>query len=134
MAQIAPSPVYTERTVTAFDRKFAGNPAGNRGPLTHQEGIATDTDVPSDFARGAFYDTAAVPGTIQDVNPESIRKHADETMHERAHLGSAAWAEAPEVLSDFVQGASAGQTNPTWERVQNSGSIIRRRPVTLVTD
>jgi hypothetical protein len=134
MANIAPVPNFTERTVTAFDGKAGRNPPGNRGPLTHEEGIATDTDVPNDFARGAFYDTAAVAGTISDVNPESIRKHADETTHERAHLGSAAWAEAPEQLQDFVMGASSGQQPPSFERVQNSGAIIRRRPITLVTD
>lgn len=131
---IAPNPLFTERTVTSFDRKVARNPPGNRGPLHHEEGIGTDTDVPSDFVRGAFVDTAALPGTINRVNPMSYHKSAAETMSERAHLGSAAWVEAPTVLSDFVQGAGAGQTPPQFERVMNPGTIQARRPINLVTD
>lgn len=131
---IGPNPVFTERTVTSYDRSVAPSIPGNRGSLLHQEGIATDTDVPSDFVRGAYYDTAALPGTINRVNPESYHKSAADTMHERAHLGSAAWAESPTVLSDFVDGAGAGQSPPQWERVMNSGNVIARRPITLVTD
>jgi len=96
--------------------------------------LASDTDVPSDFARGAFYDTAPVAGTINDINRESVFKHADETMHERAHVGSAAWVEAPQVLQDFVQGAGVGQSPPSFERVMNPGTMQARRATTVVFD
>lgn len=131
---IAPNPLYPERAAQFFDRSMAPSIPGNRGSLRHEEGVATDTDVPSDFARGAFYDTTFAPGRLNHNNPDMVYKHADETMRERAHVGSASWVEAPTVLSDFVQGASAGQTMPTFERVMNPGTIQARRSQTLVTD
>lgn len=131
---IAPNPLYPERAAQSYDRLMAPSIPGNRGSLRHEEGVATDTDVPSDFARGAFYDTTFAPGRLNHNNPDMVYKHADETMRERAHVGSASWVEAPTVLSDFVQGASSGQTMPQFERVMNPGTIQARRSQTLVTD
>jgi hypothetical protein len=131
---IAPNPLYPERGAQSFERKMALNPSGLVGPLRHEEGVATDTDVPNDFARGAYYDTAALPGTINQINRESVFKYADETMHERAHVGSASWESAPEMLGDFVQGAGVGQGPPEFERVMNSGGIINRRAISVVYD
>lgn len=131
---IAPIPNFMERSPQAYDRTMAPSIPGNRGPLRHEEGIATDTDVPSDFVRGAYFDTGFAPGRVNHNTPDAQFKHADETMRERAHVGSAAWVEAPTVLGDFVQGASSGQTMPQFEVVRNSGAITARRPQTLVTD
>lgn len=131
---IAPNPLFTERTVTSFDRSMAPAIPGNRGDLRHEAGIASDTDVPSDFVRGAYMDTAALPGTINRVNPESYHKSAAETMKERAHLGSAAWEQAPQVLSDFVDGAGVGQAPPSFERIMNNGGPQWRRAISVITD
>lgn len=131
---IAPTPRFPERMSQQFDRVMAPSITHNEGPLRHEEGIATDTDVPSDFARGAFGDTISAPGRMNHNNPEMLYKHADETMHERAHVGSASWVEAPTVLSDFVAGASAGQGMPQFETVMNPGTIQARRAQTVVLD
>lgn len=131
---IGPNPIFTERTVTSFDRAVAPSIPGNRGPLRHEQGIATDTDVPNDFVRGAYMDTRALPGTINRVDPTSYHKSAADTMHERAHLGSAAWVDAPQVLSDFADGAGVGQAPPSFESIMNPGTIQARRVMNLVTD
>lgn len=131
---IAPNPLFPERRGQSYERDVAPNIPGNRGPLRHEEGIATDTDVPNDFVRGAYGDTASAAGRLNRINPASIHKDAAETMRERAHLGSAAWVEAPTVLSDFAQGAGAGQRPPQFERVVNSGAPVVRRAQTIVLD
>ena len=131
---IAPNPLYPQRAANEFQRVWAQNPANTVGMLRHEENIASDTDIPRDFARGAFYDTAAMPGTINFINRESVFKHADETMHERAHLGSAAWEDAPQMLQDFVQGAGVGQNPPSFERVMNPNTVQARRASTVIID
>ena len=129
MATIAPVPQFPERDGQSFDRVIANNAPGSQGPLRHEEGTATDTDVPADFVRGAFGDTSNLPGTRYN-NPEMVFKHADETMRERAHLGSAAWEEAPNRLRDFVMGASSGDVIE-FQRVM--GSEVRQRPLIPAT-
>ena len=131
--QIAPNPLFPERSPQSYDRTMGPSIPGNQGPLRHEEGIATDTDVPTDFARGAYYDTSFAPGRINHNNPETVFKHAEETMQERAHVGSASWVEAPTVLSDFVQGASSGQV-VEFEMVGNPGTVQARRAQTVVFD
>lgn len=130
---IAPNPLYPERSPQNYGRSMGPSIPGNRGPLRHEEGVATDTDVPSDFARGAYYDTTFAPGRINHNNPEMVFKYPEETMRERAHVGSASWVEAPTVLSDFVQGASTGQV-VEFEQVNNPGTIQARRAQTVVFD
>ena len=88
-----------------------------------------------DFARGAYFDTTSDSRRHNHNNPEMVYKHADETMRERAHIGSAAWIEAPGMLSDFVQGAGAGQGMPAYEMVQNPLTHRMNRPSpTIVRD
>src|SRR5215510_9318983 len=82
-----------------------------RGPLRFEEGVATDTDVPNDFGVGAYGDTAG----DGRGRPYLCVKGPDETMRERAHVGSSTWIEAPTMLNDFVIGASIGQGPPTFE-------------------
>ena len=86
------SPQY-ERDIAMNDRR--------RGPLRFEEGIATDTDVPNDFRRGAYADTA-------NELPVTCIKGSGETMRERVHMGSSTWIEAPSLLSEFVHGAHGG--------------------------
>lgn len=103
------SPHY-ETDVASNDRR--------RGPLRFEEGIATDTDVPNEFRRGAYADTASGPVTVV--------KGAGETMRERVHVGSSTWIEAPALLGEFVHGAHGGfGTGYGFER-ESEG--IKRRP------
>ena len=51
---IAPTPKFPERPGTIYDRKISGATPGQRGPLRFEEGIATDTDVPQEFTKGAM--------------------------------------------------------------------------------
>lgn len=130
---IAPNPYFDERAPNNFSEQHAPSIPGNKGPLRFEEGIGTDTDVPNDFARGAYADTTF--GTRLNHNVPTTRKLPEETMHERAHLGSASWIEAPRMLGDFMQGAGAGQTPPQFERVQNPLTTgYYRRAATVVTD
>lgn len=131
---IAPNPMFPERAPQSFKRRVGTNIGGNEGTVRFYEGVATDTDIPSDFARGAFGDPTFAPGRLNHNNPDAQYKHADETMSERAHVGSASWVEAPQVLSDFVQGAGAGQTPPRFERVQNSMMRVSRYTPTTITE
>src|SRR5262245_11579142 len=131
---IAPNPLYPERAPQAFEVAYAGNVPGNRGDMRFEEGIGTDTDVPNDFVRGAFIDTTNAPGRINHNNPEMVYKYPEETMAERAHVGSSSWIEAPAMLSDFVAGASAGQTPPQFEMIIVPGGYMYRRAPTVITD
>ena len=117
-----------------FEGEYAPSIPGNKAPLRFEEGIATDTDVPNDFAKGAYEDTAPSSMRMNHNNPEMFYKHAADTMRERAHVGSASWIEAPSVLSEFVEGAMAGDDMPKWEYSYNSGGHMNRPNVTVVSD
>src|SRR5262245_25714819 len=98
-----------------------------RGPLRFEEGVATDTDIPTDFGLGAYGDTA---GPV----PTTCVKDPATTMRERAHVGSASWIEAPTMLSDFVIGASCGQGPPYFEREMGSETRLIRLSPAMVND
>lgn len=98
------------------------NRAQAKGPVYFYEGVQSDTDVPSDFQRGAYVDTAPGLGHLNVPDAESVYKRAQDTMKERAHVGSAAWIESPEVLADFVQGTVSGDRSPHFEWAYNSGA------------
>jgi hypothetical protein len=131
---VAPAPMFPEKGTPVFERSFAPSIPGNKGPLRFEEGVATDTDVPNDFAQGAYMDTTSAPGRDNHNNPEMFYKHAMDTMRERAHVGSASWIEAPTVLSDFVQGAMAGDGMPSFEYEYNTGGKMNRPNPTVVSD
>lgn len=133
---VAPAPMFPEKHSPVFERTLAPSIPGNRGPLRFEEGVATDTDVPNDFSRGAYFDTAADPRRPMDSQPhaESVYKRSYETMKERAHVGSASWVEAPEVLGEFVQGSMAGDGMPQFEYSYNSGAHMNRPNPTVVYD
>ena len=126
--------MFPEKTPTIFERNFAPSIPGNKGPLRFEEGVATDTDVPNDFARGAYFDPSPSPMRMNHNNPEMVYKHAAETMRERAHVGAASWIEAPTVLSEFVQGAVSGDGMPQFEYEYNTGGHMNRPNPTVVWD
>lgn len=131
---VAPNPMFPEKGEHVFERNFAPSIPGNKGPLRFEEGIATDTDVPMDFAQGAYMDTAPLGNRMNHTNPEMFYKHPEDTMRERAHVGSASWIEAPTVLSDFVQGTMSGDAMPQFEYEYNSGGHMNRPNPTVVFD
>lgn len=111
-----------------YEHAIAVNTA-RRGPLRFEEGVATDTDIPGEFGRGAYGDSAGAGGY-----PFTCRKDPGETMRERAHVGSAAWIEAPTMLSDFVIGAQAGTNGPEFEVEVGSERRIHRISPATVSD
>jgi hypothetical protein len=123
---IAPQNPYPEAMRNVFERTMAPSIPGNRGPLRFQEGVATETEVTYDFAEGAYMDTASAPSRQNHNNRDMFYKPAEQTMQERAHVGSAAWIESPDVLSDFVQGSVAGDGMPRFETAYNSGAHMNR--------
>ena len=133
---VSPAPMFPEtgRNEIMFEGEYAPSIPGNKGPLRFEEGIATDTDVPNDFAKGAYEDTAPSSMRMNHNNPEMFYKYAEETMRERAHVGSSSWIEAPAMLGDFVQGSMSGEGMPTFEYAVNSGGIAKRPNPTVVYD
>lgn len=131
---VAPAPQFPERSPNVFERAMAPSIPMNKGPLRFEEGVATDTYVPNDFAVGAYSDTAPSPMRMNHNNPEMFYKRAEQTMRERAHVGSASWIEAPAVLREFVQGSMAGDAMPAFEYEYNSGAHMNRPNPTVVND
>ncbi len=130
---LAPAPQFPEDPGTVYERKYALGQPGLRGPLRFEEGIATDTDVPNDFQRGMMEAAAPAPGTTSHINPEIQYKHANETMAERAHVGSAAWVESPQYLGEYAGGAGEGN-QIEYLSIQRSGARYGRVNPALVQD
>ena len=61
-------------------------------------------------------------------------KTAEETMRERAHVGSAAWVEAPASLNDFASGAFADHGDNRFEQVVRSGAHQNAANPSVVND
>lgn len=112
---------------TGYEVAVAPNVAGQKGPLRFEEGVATDTDVPVEFGKGAYGDTV---GAGPRQLPGHYGKSPEETMRERAHVGSASWVEGNMELADFVQGA--GVDHVTFERVYGSERRLYRPNVATV--
>ena len=115
------------RPESGYETAIAVNNA-RRGPLRFEEGVATDTDIPNDFAAGAYGDS----GGDGRGRPFTPVKDPAQTMQERAHVGSASWIEAPTMLSDFVIGASSGQSLPQFEmELGSERRMIRINPANV---
>jgi hypothetical protein len=130
---IAPDPKFPERPGTVYDRKISPATPGQRGPLRFEEGIATDTDVPQEFTKGAmqgYMPAAGRPNRNQNV----FEKPAEETMRERAHVGSAAWVEGPDHLSEFAAGGFADHGDNRIEEVFRSGGSQKAGNPAVVCD
>jgi len=115
------------RPASGYEHAIAQNTA-RRGPLRFEEGVATDTDIPNEFGRGAYGDF----GGDARGRPFTNVKTPEETMRERAHVGSASWIEAPTMLQDFVIGASIGQGPSSFEmELGSERRIIRINPANV---
>jgi hypothetical protein len=108
----------------AYETDVAQNDR-RRGPLRFEEGIATDTDVPNEFRRGAYADTA-------NERPVTAWKHSAETQRERVHMGSSTWIDAPPLLGEFAHGAQ--MFGHGFEREMGANTIQRRQNRAVVTD
>lgn len=132
-SQIAPSPGYPERVSPVYEAKVAPSIPGNRGPLRFEEGIGTDTDVPNEFQKGAMQGYLTAPGR-PNHNANVFEKFPEETMAERAHVGSAAWVEAPTYLGEFAHGSFNDYAALQFEQVDRSGGHYGRLSPAVVTD
>jgi len=129
---IAPAPRFPERAPQVYELKGADNPV-RRGPLRFEEGVATDTDIPTDFQKGMFSGYAAAPGR-PNRNAPVWQKPAAETLAERAHVGSAAWVEAPTFLGEFAHGSFTDYAEQRIETAVRSGGRTQRLSPTVVQD
>ena len=129
---ISPAPRFPERAPQVYERKGADN-VTRRGPLRFEEGIATDTDVPNDFQKGMAQGSATAPGR-PNRNANVFEKPAAETMSERAHVGSAAWVEAPTFLGEFAHGTMNDYSAAKIETAVRSGGRTQRQSATVVND
>jgi hypothetical protein len=128
---IAPAPQMPERPGTIYDRTMSPALPGQRGPLRFEEGLATDTDVPMEFTKGAMQGYLPAPGR-PNHNQNVFEKFPDETMRERAHVGSAAWVEAPVVLGEFAGQAFADHGENAFEEViRDGGHQFRLNPAVV---
>jgi hypothetical protein len=129
---ISPVTNFPERQNNTYERKMADN-VERRGPLRFEEGVATDTDVPNDFQVGVQNGFAAAPGR-PNRNAPVWQKPAAETLAERAHVGSAAWIEAPTFLGEFAHGSFTDYAEQKVEVVSRSGGRTQRLNPTVVND
>lgn len=129
---IGPAPMFPERAPQTYERKLTGNPE-RRGPLRFEEGVATDTDVPNDFQVGVMNGFAAAPGR-PNRNAPVWQKPAAETLSERAHVGSAAWIEAPTFLGEFAHGSFTDYAEQKVEVKVVPGGRTQRLNPTVVQD
>lgn len=130
---IAPNPMFPEIGSKVYERKISAAVPGQRGPLRFEEGVATDTDVPSEFQKGVMQGLMPAPGRANH-NANVYEKYPEETMAERAHVGSAAWVEAPAYLQEFAHGSFSDYAEVQYEEVMRSGGIQRRMNPSLVVD
>jgi len=130
---IAPTPQFPEKVGATYERKMSAAQPGLRGPLRFEEGIATDTDVPNDFQVGLDqgYDT---PAGRPNHNINVMEKFPEETMKQRAHMGSAAWVEAPTYLGEYSQGNFGDHSEVVIEEVVRSGARTQRMNPAVVAD
>jgi hypothetical protein len=129
---ISPAPMFPERSPQMYERTAAAN-TDRRGPLRFEEGIATDTDVPSEFQKGIASGSAAAPGRPNRNSPV-WQKTAEETMGERSHVGSASWIEAPSFLGEFAHGSFTDHAEQKVEVVPRTGGRTMRMNPTTVND
>lgn len=122
MAPLAPDPKFQESADRFYETHHASNPT-RRGPLRFQEGVASDTDIPAEFGKGAMQGYTT-PDGYMNHNANVFEKPAEETMRERAHVGSASWPEAPTFTSEFVSGVNDVEQQYS---LVNRGEGIKRR-------
>lgn len=130
---LAPAPMFPEKSPTAYEvNAVSGAPSGP-GPLYFEEGLGTDTDIPSNFQYGAMQGYQTPPGR-SNHNANVYIKTPQETMSERAHVGSAAWVEAPAMLNDFAAGSFSDAAEIRYEQVVRPGTRLQRQSAAVVSD
>jgi hypothetical protein len=117
-----------------FERSGGSERRFGNAPVYFEEGIARDTDVPNDFAQGAYGDGAPTHPSKAYQSAQTFVKPAAQTMQERAHVGSASWIEAPSLLSEFAEGAGAGFGMPEFVIMNNPGVAMRRQNAAKISD
>ena len=122
---MAPDPSFPERPGTYYERKDATPTPGRQGPARFYEGVATDTDVPNEFTKGAMQGYETAPGR-PNHNLNVYEKLPADTMAERAHVGSAAWVEAPTYLGEFSHGTDSVLAERKFEMVNRAAPYGRR--------
>lgn len=127
---LAPAPRFPESGDHNYEAKIGQNLV-RRGPLRFEEGVATDTDVPNEFTRGVMQGYSTAPGR-PNHNQNVYEKFPEETMAERAHVGSAAWVEAPTFLGEYAHGSFTTYAEQKYEQVSRSGGHYQRiNPATV---
>lgn len=128
---LAPAPKNAEVVGTQYEvNQVSGAPSGP-GPLYFEEGLATDTDIPNNFQTGALQGYQTAVGR-SNHNANVYIKTPQETMSERAHVGSAAWVEAPEMLQDFMIGSFSDAGEVRYEEVvRGGGRMYRQNPAVI---
>lgn len=127
---LSPSPQFPERPGTKYEAVQTSNPA-RRGILRFEEGISTDTSVPHDFVVGAMQGYRTPPGR-PNHNMNVYEKPAAETLQQRAHLGSAAWPDAPSFVGEFAHGTMRGEVE--YEQVTRNGRHQDRISAEVIND
>lgn len=122
VSPIAPLDGFPERVGTTYEGKMAPNTPGKRGPLRFEENLASDTDIPNEFTKGISQGYV----TDRGHNANVYEKWPEETMRERAHVGSAAWVEAPTYLGEFAHGVNTELAEHKYEQVNRSAPFGRR--------
>lgn len=133
---IAPAPQFPERVPTFYEGKMAQNAAGQQGPARFYEGLASDVDLPNEFSNGVTQGYITSPGR-PNHNQNVYEKWPAETMQERAHVGSAAWPEAPTYLAEFAHGTDTELAERKFEQVDRGmgyGQRYQRRSPAEVMD
>ena len=130
---IAPVSQFPERTPVNYERNMVSGAPSGPGPLYFEEGIGTDTDVPQNFQLGAMQGYMTAPGR-SNHNANVYIKSPQETMSQRAHVGSASWVEAPTMLQDFAVGSFSDFSEIRYEEVYRSGGRMARPSPAVVND
>lgn len=134
---IGPAPQFPERPSTQYDR-LVKDPRDTynterEGTERFYEGIGTDTDVPTDFQKGILQGYATPPGR-PNHNMNVWEKWPDETMRERAHVGSAAWVDSPDLLGEFAAGSFADYAEQEFLQYKRDGSRYMRVSPAVVSN
>jgi hypothetical protein len=137
VTNLAPTPTFPERDRGAvnYEAKMAAN-TDRRGFLSErfEEGLATDTDVPNDFQLGVMQGYRTAPGR-PNHNMNVFEKWPEETMKQRAHVGSAAWIDSVSMLGDFTHGVNVdANASRRFEEVRRSGGRYERLHGAIVSE
>ena len=87
----------------------------------YEEGLGFDTNLPVEFLVGLSNGSGGLP----NHNANVFEKYPEETFRERAHVGSAAWVEAPDHLGSFVDGVQDSDRGEYGFDIRDGGHYAR---------